>query len=256
VELLWNRIPILSLVFIRIIAWVIAMPMIGAQSIPVQVKVGLSLGLAWALLPLLPLSATRPTLDLTYWAIAAVREALIGLSMGWLVHLCLAAVPLAGQLVGYQMGFGIANVVDPANQQQLSVIAQFLNVMALMLFFALNGHHLVIMALCKSFQLLPPATTAFQGGWLETGVAAGSNLFRSALLLAAPVMLILLFVKVGLAIVARAVPQMNVFIVALPMQIGVGLMALGATLSLLAPWLERGLDRLYDLFLMILMGVD
>jgi flagellar biosynthetic protein FliR len=249
---IWNRIPIALLIFIRIGALLFSMPILGARSIPTPAKVGLSCALAWGILPLIPLPSETPPFALAGWGVAAVQEALIGLSMGWLAHICLAAVPLAGQLVGYQMSFGIANVVDPLGQHQMSVIATFLNLIALWLFLALDGHHLVLAAIFKSFQWVPPGAGWFHEGMGQLGIEGGRHLFWSAFLLAAPVMLVLLFVKMGLGVVARAVPQMNVFIVALPLQIGVGLVALGATLGFCVPWLTRSLKWLDEVY--VFMG--
>jgi len=249
---IWDRIPTFILTFLRIGALLFSMPALGAKSIPVPAKVGLACALSWSILPLLPVAPAGLSLDLVRWGGCAIREVLIGLCLGWIVHLVLSAVPLAGQLVGYQMGFGIANVVDPLGQQQMSVIATFFNLTMLWLFLALNGHHLVVAAIFKSFEWVPPGTGLLHEGLGELGVEGGRQLFRSALLLAAPIMLILFFVKVALGLVARTVPQMNVFIAALPLQIGVGLVIMGAALSFFIPWLTRSLNWLDGVY--VLMG--
>jgi flagellar biosynthetic protein FliR len=251
---IWNRIPLLILVFIRVGALLFSVPILGAKRIPTPARVGLACALSWGILPLVPLPTEGPAFDLVWWGGSVVREALIGLSMGVLAHLCLAAVPLAGQLVGYQMGFGIANVVDPVGQRQMSVIATFFNLMVLWLFLALNGHHLLIVAIFRSFEWMPPGTGWLHEGLGELALEGGRQLFRSALLLAAPIMLILLCVKVGLGLVARTVPQMNVFIVALPLQIGVGLVALGTALGVFAPWVARSLKWLDGIYALLGRG--
>jgi flagellar biosynthetic protein FliR len=151
-------------------------------------------------------------------------------------------------MLGLQMGVSMANVMDPVGQQQLSVIAQFLNVIAFWLFLAVDGHHLAISAFLESFRWFPLAGA---GPGPETGVLGvemGRQMFRSALLLAAPGLLVLMAMQVGLGIVARVVPQMNVFLVAVPLQIAIGLLAVAAGLVLLGPWMGKGLGWLMDMY--------
>ena len=247
--LVWSRLPYYSLVFIRVGAWLLAMPLFGANNIPNLVKVCFAVALSWALLPLIPLPEAPAAFTLLQWADGAIREALIGLSMGWVVHLALAAVALGGQMLGFQMGFAIANVVDPVGQQQMSVVAQFLNLTAYWLFLAMDGHHMVVTALYESFRWIPPGTAGFHGDFGRLGLEGGAHLYRSAFLLAAPVMLIFFIVQVAFAIVARSVRQMNVFFVALPLKLGLGLLSLSALLGFVAPWLTRTLEWLQGSYL-------
>lgn len=245
-DTLWpilDRVELFSLVFIRMGALILALPVFGSKLVPTGIKVLFICAISWALLPLVPPPAEIPA-DSLSWAAAALKEGFIGLAMGWLVNLCLAAVPFAGQLLGYQMGFGIAMVMDPLGQQQMAMVAQFMYILALWLFFALDGHHLLISGVFESFRWTAPGTARIGALAGELGIEAGDHLFRSALLLGGPVLLVMFFVQVAFGIVARTVPQMNVFIVAVPLQIGIGLLAMAASLGYFAPWLTGSLGWL------------
>lgn len=240
-SLMWERIPMLGSVLARMAGLSLSFPLLGARAVPTSVKIMLVLGFSWALVPILPGSPKAMPLDLASWTATVVREALFGLCVGWLAQLVLAAAPLAAQIVGFQMGLGIANVMDPVGHQQMSVAAQFMQLLALWLFLLLDGHHLAIWVLFQN-----PGQTPLTGalGLAETVSEFGRNLFSSALSLAAPVLLLLLFAQIGLGVLARMMPQMNIFIVAAPLQVGLGLACMGLGLGILGSWSEKGMGWL------------
>lgn len=244
-SLMWERIPMLGPVLARMAGLSLSFPLLGARAVPTYVKIMLVLGLSWALLPILPASPKAMPLDLASWSATVVREALFGLCVGWLAQLVLAAAPLAAQIVGFQMGLGIANVMDPVGHQQMSVAAQFMQLLALWLFLLLDGHHLAIWVLFQN-PGQTPLTEAL--GLAETVSEFGRNLFYSALSLAAPVLLLLLFAQIGLGVLARMMPQMNIFIVAAPLQIGLGLACMGLGLGVLGSWSEKGMGWLTEAY--------
>jgi|YNPNPStandDraft_1061719.scaffolds.fasta_scaffold06644_6 flagellar biosynthetic protein FliR len=233
-----DNLALFPLVLARFSGLFLAMPLFGSRAIPLGVRVMLALGLSWAFLPLMSRAIKEPELDVWPLSLAILREGLMGLAMGWLVQLILSAVPLAAQVLGYQMGLGIANVMDPVGQHQMSVTAQILQLLALWLFLQLDGHHLVLRGLMEE-----PGKGLWEPslGPLHGSIEAGRHLFSSALSLAAPALMILLFVQLGLGLLARMVPQMNIFIVTAPFQVGLGLIAMGMALGTLGQWLPDGL---------------
>jgi flagellar biosynthetic protein FliR len=250
-SLMWERIPMLGPVLARMAGLSLSLPLLGARAVPAHVRIMLALGLSWALLPIVPISASAIPLELSSWSLVVIGEALFGLCVGWLAQLVLAAVPLAAQVLGFQMGLGIANVMDPLGHQQMSVAAQFMQLLALWLFLLMDGHHMAISALFHNpvgFSLGGASSLA------EAISELGRTLFGSALSLAAPALLLLIFVQVGLGVLARMMPQMNIFIVAAPLQIGVGLASLGLGLGILGPWMESGLGWLVAMYKGLLWG--
>jgi len=225
------------LVFIRISAILFTAPLFSSKNVPVHLKVGLAFMLAVIIVPLVDTEAvagaTAPLLGA-----ALAGEILIGVIIGFTARLLFAAVQLAGQLVGFQMGFGIVNVIDPQTSAQVSIIAQFQNIITLLTFLALDAHHWFILALTKSFELVPPLTFSFTNPLMEALVGLSCDMFVVAAKVAAPVIAVLLFTSVALGLVARTVPQMNIFIVGFPIKLAIGLLGVGLSLPLLSTLLR------------------
>lgn len=227
------------LVFVRISAILFTAPLFSSRNLPHHLKVGLALMLAYIVIPLVNgedgAHASVPLLGA-----ALAGEILIGVIIGFTARLLFAAVQLAGQLVGFQMGFGIVNVIDPQTSVEVSIIAQFQNIITLLIFLVLDAHHLFILALAKSFELVPPLTFSFTNPLMEALIALSRDMFVVAAKVAAPVIAVLLFTSVALGLVARTVPQMNIFIVGFPLKLAIGLLGVGLSLPLLTTFL-RGL---------------
>ena len=218
-------------VFVRVSAFVMFVPFFGSRQFPVQLKAGLILLLSFSVFPLtagLPFLQPKGGLGLS---IALFSEVLVGLSIAFVMRMLFAAVQIAGTIVDFQMGFGMVNIIDPQTESQVSITSQFHNIFAMLLYLGLNAHHLTIYSLVESFQLINPQQFAFTASTAEFMLKLFSATFVVGIKIAAPIMAILFFINVGLGLVARTVPQMNVFIVAFPLQIGVGLSMIGFTFA-------------------------
>jgi flagellar biosynthetic protein FliR len=193
---------------------------------------------------------TSPDIRLEFFSVfgAILTEAIIGGVMGLGVLVLFAALQFTGQLVGIQMGFAIANVVDPTTFQQVGVVSQFLNVFGLMLFLALDGHLIVLQALFESIQLIPLGTGDPNGPLIITEmVRYGAKIFSMGLRIGLPVVCVVLLVNVGLATLARTVPQVNIFILGFLFTISMGMMVLGLALPSTGVVFSRFLEEaLYD----------
>ncbi len=230
-------------IFFRVAAVLFFAPFFGSAQVPARLKVALALVFSVALYPLVPAGAFHRSSGLFDLVIAVFSELTIGLAIAYAVQLIFAAVQLAGTVVDFQMGFGVVNVIDPQTQSQVSITAQFHNIIAVLFFLALNGHHILIGALVDSFTLINPSRIDFSSLTPEFIMKIFSATFIVAVKIAAPVMAVLFFLSVGLGLVARTVPQMNVFIVGFPLQIGVGLLMIAMSMPffsmiLKAQWAE------------------
>ncbi|NTW15965.1 MAG: flagellar biosynthetic protein FliR, partial [Syntrophaceae bacterium] len=141
-------------------------------------------------------------------------------------------IQLAGQLIGFQMGFSIVNVIDPVNNEQVSIIAQFQYLIAMLVFLIMNGHHIFLYAIAESFRIIPPLGFHFSGELMQSVVVFVKNMLEVAIKTGAPIIAVLLFTSVGMGLIARTVPQINIFIVGFPLQIAIGLVSLGVTLPI------------------------
>ena len=155
----------------------------------------------------------------------------IGLIIGYASRLVFAGVQMAGHLVGFQMGFGIVNVIDPSTSSQVSVTSQFENILAMLIFLSINAHHWFLKGIVESFSLVPLLGFHFTGAVANIMVDIFKNVFIIGIKLGAPVIAALFFTTIALGLVARTVPQINVFIIGFPLQIGIGLLMMGLTMS-------------------------
>ena len=231
-------------VFFRVGALILFVPILGSRQIPPVLKIGFIFFIAIVTFPLVkgqPLPEPRGVVEL---AIFLIMDVTIGLAIAYIARLIFAAVQVAGTVVDFQMGFGVVNVIDPQTETQVSVTAQFHNILAVLIFLATDAHHFIIQAIVDSFFILNPAKINFASITPEYMLYLFSGTFTTAIKIAAPIMAILFFLSVGLGLVARTVPQMNVFIVGFPLQIGVGLLMVGLSISFFSILVQ---DQMYQL---------
>ena len=226
------------LVFIRISAILFSAPLFGSRNVPLQLKAGLAMILTIIIFPVAGFKEVYFNSVISLVP-AMVGEILIGVIIGFTARLLFAAVQLGGQLVGFQMGFAIVNVLDPQTSAQVSIIAQLQNILTLLIFLAVNAHYWFILALASSFELIPPLGFCFNGSLMEAIVGLSCDMFLIAAKLAAPVIAVLFFTSVALGLVARTVPQMNIFIVGFPLKIAIGLFGVGFSLPLFSYMLKN-----------------
>jgi flagellar biosynthetic protein FliR len=231
-------------VFFRVGALVLFVPILGSRQVPSSMKIGFILFLSIAIFPLVegrPLPEPRGIFDL---AIFLISDVTIGLGIAFITRLIFTAVQIAGTVVDFQMGFGVVNVIDPQTDTQVSVTAQFHNIIAVLIFLAVDAHHFIIQAIVESFLIINPAEISFADITPGYMLHLFSGTFTTAVKIAAPIMAILFFLSVGLGLVARTVPQMNVFIVGFPLQIGVGLLMVGLSISFFSMLVQQ---QIYEL---------
>jgi len=227
-----EQIQLFLLIMVRTGAILMAAPIFGSKNIPMQLKIGLMLLITMILFPLFPsIHIPFPTHVLSF-GLAIGSEVMIGVIIGFSIRLLFTAIQLAGQLVGFQMGFAIVNVMDPQTSAQVSIIAQFKNIVAILVFLSVNAHHWFIRAIVSSFQLVPPMEFNFSPPLMETILGLVNRMFIVAIKIGAPLIAVLLFTSVALGLIARTVPQVNIFIVGFPLKIAIGLIGLAFSLPI------------------------
>ena len=230
------------LIFLRVAAIVFSAPVLDTNTIPAVFKAGLALAVSILLLPAVDTVVTVKDLSLMTFVIGVFSEIAIGVTIGLSVKLLFAGIQLAGQIVGYQMGFAVANVVDPATSAQIPILAQFYNLTAMLVFLAINAHHLFFSALVDSYTILPPLSMHISPQLVEMMMRLAANMFVVAVKVGAPLIAVMLMVSVALGMVARTVPQIHIFIVAMPLKIVIGLFFL----LMVSPYLTAYLIDLFS----------
>ena len=233
------QLQLFFLVFLRVGAIIMFMPVFDSKSIPLFFKVALAFTTSIVLFPMLDLDPLPVLSNVYAMGIKVMGEILIGLVIGFSVKLIFAGIQLAGQLAGYQMGMALANVMDPSSSQQVPLLAQFTNLVGLLIFITINAHYWFIKALTHSFQMVPPLHVNFTGSLMEHLINMSGNMFVIGIQVGAPVIAAMLITSVAFGLIARTVPQMNVFIVAMPLKIGVGLLFLGFSLPYFSTFLQK-----------------
>lgn len=218
------------LILVRITTIVMLVPVFGFRGVPARVKIGLSLMLTYLLVPIVYDEAMAMPPHLLLLPTMILKEFLVGAIIGFTTALLFTGIQASGQFVGVQMGFGIVNVLDPTTNQQVSIIGEFQYLLALLIFLAIDGHHFLLKALRRSFDLVPLSTGRISGICAERVIEMSADVFEIVIKIGAPVMVALFLVQIVTAILARTVPQMNIFIVGFPLKIGVGLLGVWASL--------------------------
>lgn len=220
-----SSIPAFLLIFVRVTAFFVTLPIFSYKNIPTTFKIGFGFFLTWIMFYTIDIPVL--TLDETF-ILLVLKEAIVGLLIGLIAYIILAAVQIAGGFIDFQMGFAIANVIDPQTGAQSPLTGQYLYTFALLFLLMVNGHHLMIDGIFYSYELIPLDTfIQFQQESItEFVIQTFNQMFIIAFLLAIPVVGCLFLVDVALGIIARTVPQLNVFVVGLPLKILVSFVVL------------------------------
>lgn len=153
---------------------------------------------------------------------AIVLEIFIGYCIGFVAYVIFAAIQLAGQLIDMQMGFAMVNVLDPQTGTQIPLMGNFLYLLALLLYLSMNGHHYLLEALVQSYQLIPVMGVSLGHDFIQLMIEITVYMFVIAVKVSAPVVVAVMVANIAMGFIARTVPQMNVFIVGLPLNIFLG----------------------------------
>ncbi|MCJ7507515.1 MAG: flagellar type III secretion system protein FliR [candidate division Zixibacteria bacterium] len=227
------------LILLRVSGILIAAPIFGHQAVPRQIKIGLALILSFILVPLTSTVAVNFPQEIIPLGFFLAKELIAGLFIGFAFLLIFLGVQMGGSIVGLQIGFGLVSIFDPQSQEQISVIGELQFLLAMLFFLAINGHHILISSIFQSFKIIPPGAIQFSSLAAEKMVSMMAMSFVIAIKIAAPLLVTLFLTDVALGIIARTMPQMNVFIVGFPLKIGVGLLMLVFTLPLFSLILEK-----------------
>ena len=225
-----NRLPIFFLVFVRLLSFFMVVPLFSYRTIPIPFRIGISFFLSLLLFQLMDTEAYL--VDHTF-IFLLFKEALVGLLIGLIAFIIVSALQVAGGFVDFQMGFAIANVVDPQTGAQSPLTGQYFYMIALLFLLAVDGHHLLIDGIMTSYTFVPLENfIPFHDGTIADFVIHTFNyMFIIAFQMAIPIVGSLFLVDIALGIIARTVPQLNVFVVGLPLKILVSFIAILIFLS-------------------------
>lgn len=226
---------------IRVTGLMLAEPILSNRGVPIRLRMGIAVVLTLTVAPLLP---TPPAVDFLspQGVVMAAQQLLIGVMLGFMMRIVLNGVEMAGHIAGLSMGLGFATFFDPQSGAQSPVLAQFLGIITILLFLASNGHLLMIAALFESFQVLPISTNPLPAQGFLSVVEATGQMFVIGVTLSLPLVAAILIANVGLGVLARAAPQLNLFAIGFPLMLTAGFVVLMISL----PYIVQPIARLME----------
>ena len=247
-----NEFQLFLICLARVAGFIAAIPVIIASQTPPQLKAGLVFMVSLLLFPVMQPSIPPMTLDPGTFLLLAISEVLLGAAIGLIARMIFTAVEYGGTVIGYQMGFAAANVFDPSSERQLALISQFQNVFAILIFLAIDGHHIFFQIAVESYKILPPGVFNISGEAIPYLLKLSSRIFMLGIQFSAPVLAVLLLSGLILGILARVFPQLNVFLLSFPLNIAISFTVIALTLPLVTILLRREFDNLGERILTLL----
>jgi len=236
--------------FLRVLAMFTSAPVFSSRTFPVRARIALAFFVALAAQPFL---GTQPVISIggPDAAAAVLQQVGVGLAIGFVIRVVFAAVELAGEVIGFQMGLNFASFFDPTLNTQTSAVAGFFGKMASFMFVVMNGHLLLLLAVVKSFKTFPVDQSFLVAVTQMKVLDLGADLFASGLWIALPLVGMMMFTNLALGIVSRVAPQMNIYAIGFPITLTVGLIGMAVTLPMLDQPFLTLMSRAIDIFAVI-----
>ncbi|SDW27318.1 flagellar biosynthetic protein FliR [Paenibacillus sp. CF384] len=244
-ELFLQGFPIFLLIFCRITAFFVVAPIFSTRNVPNTFKLGFCFFIS--LLVFLTYGLKQTIVPDADYVLAIIREILAGALLGFTAYLFFTIVSTAGSLIDMQMGFGMANIIDPMTGASAPLLGNFKNMIATLVFLSINGHHFLLSGLLQSYEWVPLTNSLFahvsSGSITSFLTAMLGQTFLLAIQMSAPLVVAMFLTDVGLGFLARTAPQYNVFVIGIPIKILVGFLML----AVMMPGLVILYEHLFEL---------
>jgi flagellar biosynthetic protein FliR len=230
----------------RIGGMMVMAPILGASAVPLQVRVGLTIFMALVMFPML--SSQAPAMDMAMLplVVLVIKEFIVGLMIGFASSLVFVGIRFGGYLVAFEIGLSFAQTIDPEMGSSSAIISETFYIFAVLIFFLLDGHHYVIQATALSYGTVGIGGIKLSTFLSDKIVSMTVQIFILGLKLAAPVMVSMFLANISFGILARVMPQLNIFAVIFPFKIGLGIFILMATAPLYVYALKKVLFSLQE----------
>jgi len=212
------------MVLTRISSFFLVLPVFGWKSIPVRIKVAMTVLLAIFFSMITPFSIDSGQISTAKAVLLIANEATYGLALGLVATFIFAAVKFSGRIIERQMGLAMAQILDPLTGERTQPLGSLLEMIFIILFLSANGHHLFLLIISRSYESFPAGSIPTIPVLAEGVIQAGSTMLIHGLKLAAPILAAFLLLMVVLAVLARMVPEMNILFISLPLRVGLGLL--------------------------------
>ena len=256
-DLLQNHAAVFLLLLTRVSGIFIMSPFFGSLSIPMYIRAGAAFIFSIVLFPVIDgFAEIEAPQSLLLYTGDVLCELFIGWLIGLVAYISFSAIHMAGKIMDMQVGFAIVNVMDPTSGQQIPLIGSVLYNLTLIVFLVTNGHHVLIEALVDSFHTVPLLQMTMNPALSELIAGFTASIFVTGMKIAMPVTFAILMTNVGLGILARTMPQLNIFVVGIPMQIVIGLFTLMMVMPFYVIFLDVMFNEMYGNISMALQALQ
>jgi len=232
------------LVFVRMTGLFVISPIFGRRNMPAYLKIGFSFLLALITVNMISVPDLEYYNSIYHYALLIFKEFMVGVTLGYISYMVFSAIYMAGELIDMQIGFGVVNVLDPMSNIQVPITSNFYFIMSMLVFLAVNGHHTLIKALFESYKYVPLGGAVFNDNLMEDIIRIFGNIFVIGFKIAAPITAAILITDVALGVVSKTVPQLNVFVVGMPLKIFLGIAVMMITIPMFIMLLETLFDSM------------
>jgi flagellar biosynthetic protein FliR len=244
-----------GIVLLRLSGIMIFAPFFGNQSVPVAIRVVFTLVTTLVLAPALPLSLIPAGLDLSNITAVAINELMVGSVLGIAASLVFAGMQFAGQIIAFQLGLSLINVIDPQTEVEAPVFSFINDYIGLLFLLLINGHHWFLLAVSQSFSSLPVGGIHLQAPLLAYMIRLSAQVLVIGIRIAGPVIAVTVVTDVMLGVVGRAAPHINILIVGMPLKTLVGLSCLSFSFYFLPRYLEGLYSSLFRTLFALVQGM-
>jgi len=240
-----NELAILLSILLRISIILFMLPIFSTAGVPTAVKALIVLSFSIMLFPVIRQNIKPLELDMASLASVIIGELIYGILFALSMLLIISAFQLAGELIGFEMGFGFSQTADPQTGAKFTVLSVLTQLIATMIFLSINGHHIILKILVDSFKTIPVGSFALDSGMFTKMLLLSGMLFILAVKLAAPALAVLILTQIGFGLMSKFAPQINILAVSFPLTITLGMFFLGLTMIF---WGEMGAQSFTRLF--------
>lgn len=220
------------LVFVRAISLLMIVPIFSNRNIPVITKIALAFFISTVIINIVPLSTPVPSTNVIGYALVVLKEVFVGWMIGLGAYIAFSIMALAGQFIDYQIGFSMVNVFDPLSQIQFTITGTLYYYLLLLITLVTNSHYYFFKAITLSYKLIPLGDVSLSSSLYDSFISFFNEFVIIALQIASPIFFVMLITNVVLGILARTVPQLNMFVIGFPIKILLGLAVIFITLNL------------------------
>ncbi|MGB9679874.1 MAG: flagellar biosynthetic protein FliR [Thermoanaerobacteraceae bacterium] len=226
VQYITSNVELFLLVFVRMLGIFILTPFFGTKNVPTTIKISLGFFTSILVFNIISYPVNMPS-NLYQYFMVIISEFLVGLIIGLASMIAFSAIYLAGQLIDYQIGFGMVNVLAIHTEAQVPIMGNFIYILTILLFMLINGHYIIFIVLAKSFEIIPPGGIFFNLDSISNILTKmTSDMFILGFRISAPIILTTFLTDLTLSVISRTIPQLNVFMVGMPLKIFVGIFTL------------------------------